>query len=149
MAEYKSDEIALQGSAECVYGKLSNLEALRTLLDKVPEDQIPQEQKKMFEEIRITPETITIPAGAGPIGEFTLRKEGCIEPNLVRLVGEGLPVALALMLEIKPVSDSESLGRVVVDMDVPMLLKPMISGPINKLIAQIAGFLPALKFSEE
>lgn len=147
MAEYKSDVVRLQGSAGNVYTALSNLEALRTLLDKVPGDKIPDEHVKMFENIRITPDTITIPAGAGPIGEITLRKEGCKEPSLVRLVGENTPVPLQLMLAIQPVSDAECTGEVIVDVEIPMLLKPMVAGPLNKLVSQIASFLPSLNFN--
>lgn len=149
MAQYKSEQVTLQGNADTVYKKLNDLNALRTLLDKLPGDSIPDEQKKMFENITISDDSITIPTGAGPMGQVTLKKEGCVEPVLVRLVGEGTPVPLALILHIEPLSDSESVGVVEVDIDVPMLVKPMIAGPMNKLVTQIAQFLPAVKFNQE
>lgn len=147
MAEYKSQQVALRGSAQCVYSKLSNLEALRSLLDKVPTEQIPDEQRQMFDNITITPDSLSIPS-AGPIGNITLRKDGCIDPSLVRLVGVGTPVPIALMLSIEPVDDSQANGQIIVEIEVPMILKPMIAGPINKLVTQIANFLPTLNFAE-
>ncbi|MCM1291218.1 MAG: hypothetical protein NC201_08055 [Prevotella sp.] len=148
MAEYRSKDVTLQGSAERVYLKLTNLEALRDLMTKVQGSALPEDQAKMLDNIKITSDTITIPAGNGPLGEITLRKEGCIEPNMVRLAGVGTPVPMALKMELQPVSETECIGAVVVDLDIPVILKPMISGPINKLTSQIAEFLPRLKFDE-
>ena len=67
MAVYKSENVELNASAESVYGKLSNLENLRSLLEKVPADQVPDDKREMFDSIQITPETISVPAGKSHI----------------------------------------------------------------------------------
>lgn len=146
MAEYKSNAVVLQGNAEQVYDKLSDLGALKTLLDTLPTDNIPEDKREMFSSIVVTEDSITIPTGQGPIPELTLRREGCERPSLVRLAGEGMPVPLFLSLALNPVDAESCEGVVTVDVGVPAMLKPMIAGPMNKLISQISSFLPQLDF---
>ncbi len=71
MAIYNSSEVSLHAPAESVFSKLSNLENLRTLLDKVPAEQIPADKREMFDSITITPDAITVPGG--PVGALTFR----------------------------------------------------------------------------
>ena len=50
MAIYNSSEVSLHAPAESVFSKLSNLENLRTLLDKVPAEQIPADKRAPIQE---------------------------------------------------------------------------------------------------
>lgn len=148
MAEYSSDWTPMKGSAEVVYSKLSNLENLRSLLDRIPAETVPDDKRAMFEGLEITTDTITIPLGAGaPMGALSFRKDRCQEPTLVRLIGVGTPVPLALEMHIRPVDDQTSEGQVVVDLNVPAMLKPMISGPIKKVVSQFSDVLKAIPFN--
>ena len=144
MAEYKSEETPVKGSAEAVFNKLSNLEGLKELLAKVPEDQIPADQKEMFESIRITPDTLSFPAG--PVGELTLRLTETVSPTFIKLEGVGTPVPMALMLHIHPSTEVSCSVQVVIDLQIPAMLKPMVSGPLNKMVGQFAYMLRNLPF---
>lgn len=147
MAEYKSEITPLRGSAETVYAKLSNLGNLRGLLDRIPMENIPDDKRSMFENVTITDDSISIPLGAGaPMGALTFRKDRCVEPTLVRLVGVGTPVPLALEMHITPLDEHSSEGQVVVDVNIPMMLKPMVSGPIGKVVSQFSDVLKAIPF---
>lgn len=146
MAEYKSDAVVLQGSAEQVYDKLSDFGALKTLIDALPTDNVPEEKREMFSSIEVTEDSITVPTGQGPIASLTLKRVGCVRPTLVRLEGVGMPVPLSLSLSLTSLDGASCEGVVKVDVGVPVMLKPMISGPMNKLISQISSFLPQLDF---
>lgn len=147
MAQFKSKPTIILASAERVYDKLSNLEGLGNLLDKIPEEHIPEDKKAMFDGLEITADSITIPLGNGaPIGELKLRKEHCERPTLIRLVGVGTPVAMNLELHIDPIDDSNCEAEVVIDINIPALLKPMISGPLNKVVSQFSDVLASLPF---
>ena len=94
MATFNSEEVSLNAPAEAVFAKLSNLENLRSLLDKVPADQIPADKMEMFNSITITPDSITVPGG--PVGALTFKVKEKINPSLIKLEGEGAPVPLSL-----------------------------------------------------
>ncbi|MDE6578239.1 MAG: hypothetical protein K2J82_06390 [Muribaculaceae bacterium] len=144
MATYKSQETPLQASAEAVFSKLSNLENLRSLLEKVPADKIPEDKKAMFDSISITPDSITVPGG--PVGALTFRISEKIEPTLIALSGEGSPVPLSLAMHISPVSEAECKAQVVIDIEIPAMLKPMIGGHIQKMADQFGEVLKAIPF---
>lgn len=144
MAEYKSAETPIKASAEAVYRKLSNLEGLKELLSRVPEEQVPADQRDLFNQIQITPDTISFPAG--PVGNLTLQLTETVEPTFIKLEGVGTPVPMALMLHIHPSTDVSCSVQVEIDLQIPAMLKPMVSGPINKMVSQFADMLRNLPF---
>lgn len=145
MAEYKSRPSLIQAPAEAVYSRLSNLSNLKSLMDNVPASAIPDDKKEMFDAVKVTDDTISFPAG--PVGELTLRMAEKKEPVLIRLVGEGSPVALSLRLDITPKSESSCEACVVIDIAIPAMLKPMIGGTIQKMADQFGQVLGALKYN--
>lgn len=145
MAIYSSDKITLQSSAASVYEKLSNLENLKGMLDKVPADRVPEDKRQMFENIKITNDTIEVPGG--PMGSLVFRVTERVAPSLIKLRGEGIPIEMALVLHISPVSDTTSSAKVDIDINLPAMLKPMIGGQIQKIANQFGEVLGAIPFA--
>lgn len=145
MAKYHSSEETLQAPAEAVFDKLSNLENLRSLLDRVPSDKIPEDKRAMFESISITPDTITVPGG--PVGSLTFRVTEKVNPTLIALSGEGAPVPLSLSMHITPLTETTCKAKVDIDIEIPAMLKPMVSGPIQKMADQFGEVLKAIPFA--
>lgn len=144
MATYKSDEVTLKASAQQVYDKLSDMKSLRTLLDRLPEDQIPADKREMLDSIKITDNTIELPGG--PVGSIRLKVAERVEPTLLKMRGEGTPVPLSLQLNIHPVDDFSSRVQAQVDLEIPAMLRPMISGPMQKMTEQFAQVIRAIPF---
>ena len=147
MATYNSEEISLMAPAGAVYSKLSNLDNLRSLLEKVPADKIPADKLEMFNSISVTPDSVTVPGG--PVGALTFRMKEKVEPTLIKLAGEGLPpgIALSLSLHITPEGESTSKAKVSIDISIPAMLKPMVSGPLQKMADQFGQVLRAIPFA--
>ena len=145
MATYSSGSVNLNASADNVFKKLSNLNNLQSLLNNVPADRIPADKREMFENLKITEDSIEIPGG--PMGSLTLRMVEKVEPTLIKLAGEGLPIALSLSMHITPESESSSKANVDIDIDIPAMLKPMIGGQIQKMASQFGDMLGAISFS--
>ena len=145
MAIYSSGEVNLNASAPNVFDKLSNLENLQGMLDKVPADRIPEDKRQMFENIKITPDTIEVPGG--PMGNLIFRVTERIAPSLIKLKGEGIPIEMALILHLTPISDSSSSAKVDVDINLPAMLKPMVGGQIQKIANQFGEVLGAIPFA--
>jgi hypothetical protein len=135
MATYKSEVVSLAYPAETVFGKLSNLEGLGGILKNVPADKVPADQLAMLEQVRVTPDTISFPAG--PAGEVTLKVAETDAPNLIRMEGFGTPVPMSLTLHITPLTPETC----EIDIQIPAMLKPMVNGPLQKMADQFAQML--------
>lgn len=145
MTTYSSKEVILPASAEVVFDKLSNLENLRSLLDKVPADKVPEDKRQMFENINITSDSIEVPGG--PMGNLKFRVTEKTAPSFIKLTGEGMPIEMNIAMTVKPVSDTSSLAKVDFNIDIPALLKPMVGGQIQKMADQFGNVLGAIPFA--
>lgn len=144
MAVYSSENIPLKASANAVFNRLSNLENLQDLLNKVPAERIPADKRQMFDNIRITSDTIEVPGG--PMGNLVFRMVEKVEPSLIKLRGEGIPLEMALVLHITPVSEVASNAKVDIDINIPAMLKPMVGGQIQKIANQFGEVFGAIPF---
>lgn len=145
MAVYSSGNVTLNGSADSVFEKLSNLENLQGMLNKVPADKVPEDKRQMFENIRITKDTIEVPGG--PMGNLIFRVVEREAPSLIKLKGEGIPIEMALVLHISPLTDTTSNAKVDIDINIPAMLKPMVGGQIQKIANQFGEVLGAIPFA--
>lgn len=145
MTTIKSERKIIAASDEKVFNKLSNLENLKPLLEQIPRDQIPEDKREMFENLKITSDTISIPAG--PVGDVTLRMTDRMPYSLIQLSGEGTPIPLFMRLEIEGKGSEESEVQVSVSLDIPIMLKPMVSGPLKQIVDQFAQVLSAIRFN--
>lgn len=144
MSSHKSEKVTLKASAEKVFSKLSNLEGLGELLKNVPLDQVPADQRGMLEQVKVTPDTISFPAG--PVGELTLAVAEKENPTLIRLEGRGTPVPVSLAMHISPLTPDLCEAYVEIDVKVPMMLAPMIGGTVQKMADQFANMLRQIPF---
>lgn len=144
MSNFKSQTVRIDSSAEQVFNRLSDLNNLEALIARVPETQIPADKREMLEQIRITEDSISFPGG--PVGNITLRMAEKVFPSKIRLEGENMPVALNMLMLIAPVSDTQCDATVEIDINIPPMLRPMVSGPLQKMADQFAVFLKALSF---
>lgn len=145
MAKYNSKKTVLSASAKAVFDKLSNLENLQDLLNKVPADKVPEDKRAMFENIKISPDNIEIPGG--PMGSLLFRVVEKVEPSLIKLQGEGIPISMFLALHVTPLTDTTSEASVELDIDIPAMLRPMIGGQIQKIADQFGDVLGAIPFA--
>lgn len=144
MALYNSGEVRLGASAEKVYSKLSDLENLRSLLENVPVDKIPEDKRGLFESIVLTSDSISVPAG--PVGALTFRVKEKREPSYIRLDAENSPMPMSLAMNLTPDGADACLAKVDIDIAIPPMLKPMIGGQLQKMADQFGQVLQAIPF---
>lgn len=145
MTTIKSDKTMISAPAEKVFGKLSNLENLKPLLENVPREQIPEDKREMFDNLKVTADTISIPAG--PVGEIVLRVTDRLPYSLISLSGEGTPVPMGMQLEIDNKGPDRCEVQVAINLEIPAMLKPMVAGPLRKIVDQFAQVLGAIPFN--
>lgn len=144
MATYKSDKQAVAASAEQVYTKLSDLENLRNVIANIPEEKIPADKRGMLEQVKITSDSISLPAG--PVGDIRLQVSRLDPYSRIELSGIGTPVPLTLGVQIDEAGPDRSEVQVLLDIDIPMMLKPMVGGTLQKMVDQFATVMAAIRF---
>lgn len=142
MADYISDAVALDKSADQIYDKLTDLKALEQAIKNIPADKVPEDKRELLEGITVDDETITIPGG--PAGSITLAKSVCVRPVTVTYDGVGTPVPVRLTAHIQSTGADKCEVSVEAHIDVPKMLAPMINGPMKKMVAEVASNLKAL-----
>ena len=145
MTTVKSEKKIINASAEKVFNKLSNLDNLKPLLESIPRDRIPEDKMEMFDNLKVTSDSITIPAG--PVGQITLRVTDRLPYSLIQLTGEGSPVPLGMQLEIEAMGPEECEVQVAVNIEIPAMLKPMVAGPLKKIADQFVQVMAAIPFN--
>lgn len=145
MTTIKSEKTKIAAPAEKVFEKLSNLDNLKPLLEQIPADQIPDDKREMFENVKITNDTISIPAG--PVGAINLRITDRLPYSLIQLTGEGTPVPMNLQLEIEPEGADACEVQVTFNLEIPMMLKPMVATPLKKVADQFAQVMGKIPFN--
>lgn len=143
MATYKSEQVDVNRPAEQVYDLISNPENLRDLIENAPADKLDDKVREQIAGIEFTPDSVTIPGG--PVGSLVLRADGNTRPTLVRFRGEGTPVPVALRVDIIPIDAENCQTQVIIDLEIPMMLKPMVNGPLQKMVDQIGTLLRQLR----
>ena len=128
-----------------MFDKLSNLENLKPLLERVPREQIPEDKREMFDNLSVTSDSISIPAG--PVGNIVLRVTDRLPYSLISLQGEGTPIPLGMTLEIESKGAEQCEVQVSVNIEIPAMLKPMVSGPLRRIVDQFSQVIGAIPFN--
>lgn len=139
MATYKSNPVDLGQNVETVYNKLTDLNKLAGFIKNIPAESIPADKRELLDQITVTDESITIPGG--PTGPVTLVKGDCNPVSKVTYIGQGTPVPVTLECDLVPTGADSCQAVVTADIKVPMMLKPMLNGPMNQLMAQVSQAL--------
>lgn len=145
-SEYKSKEVSLDAPIERVYARFSNLENLRDLIAGLPADRIPADKREQLEKLEITADSITVQGG--PTGAVTMVVDKRVEPTLISLRPENLPIQLTMQLRLAPDGETSTTARAVIEADIPMMLRPMVKGPLQQIVDQFAAMIAAIPFAD-
>ena len=145
-SEFKSRAVELQAPVQQVYDKFSNLENLRNLIESLPADRIPADKRAQLEKLEIMADSITVQGG--PTGAVTLRIDRLVEPELISLRPDSLPIDLSLQLRLKADGPDKTEAVAAIEADIPLMLRPMVKGPLQQITDQFANMLAAIPFGE-
>lgn len=143
--EFKSHEATVNAPAESIYSRLSNPENLRTLIDSIPPERIPADKREQLQKVVITPDSITLPGG--PTGNVTLRLDRCECPTLISMKAADLPIDVIMELHMTPIDQDHTSIHSVIKADVPMMLRPMVKGPLQQVADKVVDLISGIPFA--
>lgn len=136
MSKFESSIKQVPYPQQSVYDKISNLENLEKVRDRIPADKV---QDFSFDKDSVS-------VNVSPVGEIKLRIINREEPKCVKFETVQSPMPFNLWIQVLPVTETTSKMKVTVDADIPLMLKPMISGPLKDGIEKIADALAMIPY---
>ena len=129
MTTFESTIKQVQASQKAVYAKLSDLNNLAKVKDRLPEHKV----KNM------TFDTDTLSMQAPPIGTITLKIVAREPESCITFGTTSSPLPFDLQIHISPVSETESQLQLVINMEVNPFIKNMIQRPLQDGLEKMAG----------
>lgn len=136
MSKFESSIKQIPYSQKAVYDKISNLENLEKVRDRIPADKV---QDFSFDKDSVS-------VNVAPVGEIKLRIVNREEPKCVKFETAQSPLPFNLWIQVLPVTETTSKMKVTVDADIPFMLKGMVSGPLKDGIEKIADALAMIPY---
>ena len=136
MSKFESSIKQIPYSQQAVYDKISNLENLEKVRDRIPADKV---QDFSFDKDSVS-------VNVSPVGEIKLRIINREEPKCVKFETAQSPLPFNLWIQVLPVTETTSKMKVTVDADIPFMLKGMVSGPLKDGIEKIAEALAMIPY---
>ncbi len=138
MTTFESTIKQIQASQKAVYAKLSDLNNLAKVKDRLPEHKV----KNM------TFDTDTLSMQAPPIGTITLKIVAREPESCITFGTTSSPLPFDLQIHISPVSETESQLQLVINMEVNPFIKNMIQRPLQDGLEKMADLLAMIPYTE-
>lgn len=136
MAKYSSAPTIVNRPATVLSEKFSDFRAFQTALDNLD-----AEQRATVGDVLFTEDSITITTPQ--VGAIVLRATERT-PKMVRLEAENSPVPMSLRVDFKPVDDASTEVTGSLDVDIPMMLRPMVGPALQKAADQLGSLFARL-----
>ena len=136
MTKFESSIKQVPYSQEAVYRNISDLSNLERVRDRVPEDKLES----------FTFDADTVSVSVPPVGKITLHIIEREEPKCVKFESVESPMPFNLWIQVLPVTEESSKMKVTVKADIPLMLRGMVSGPIQAGVEKIAEALAQVPY---
>ena len=138
MSKYESSIKTVPYPQEAVYRNISDLSNLARIRDRIPSDKV---QEFTFDQDSVS---VSVP----PVGQITLRIVEREEPKCIKFEAVQSPLPFKLWVQILPIDELTSKMKVTVDADIPMMLKPMVNGPLQDGVEKVADALALIDYRD-
>ncbi len=119
-----------------VADKFSDLSRMQDVLD-----QLPEEERAKIGDIELTKDKIII--RTQQVGEinFAVAERS---PERIVMEAQGSPVPLKLVINLKSLAAEQTELVTTMDVDIPVFLKPMVGGAMQKAVDQFGQLMQQL-----
>ena len=126
---------------ESVYAKVSDLSNLRTLIDRIPEDQ---KQNINLENLECTPDRVS--TTVSPVGKIELAIVQREPVKCVKMETLQSPIKLTVWIQIVSTGDSGCKIKLTVDADLNIFMAKMVEKPMTEAVEKLADTLAVLPY---
>lgn len=137
MTTYESEIKTILSDSKMVFAKLSDLNNLAILKDKVPAESGVSE---------MTYDRDTVSFNINPAGKITLRIVERVEYKTIKLEAENSPIAFNLWIQLVEKAENDTKLKVTLKADLPMMIKMMLGSKLQDFIDQFANGLTKIEY---
>lgn len=137
MSQYKSRPVSVARSAESLFAQFSDLSSFRDKLDTMPEDI-----RKQAGDIEFTTDSIIL---SNPqVGQLEFAVREMVPPRRIVLKERRMPIPLEMSLDIAPVDAENCTISAAIDIDLPMMIRPLVGPKLQKAVDTFGEMLAGL-----
>lgn len=136
MSKFESSVKIIPFNQERVYNKLSNLNNLESIKDRIPEDKV---KDMSFDE-----DTLTL--SISPVGKLTLKIIEREPFKCIKFATEKSPMPFTLWAQIIPTTEEECKLKLTIDLDINPFMKGMIQKPLQEGLEKIAEVMALIQY---
>ncbi len=136
MTQFESGIKQIPYSQEKVYNKLSDLNNLETVKDKIPTDQIQN----------LTFDSDTLSFSISPVGQLSLQIVEREPHKCIKFSTTNSPIPFDLWIQILPMSENEAKMKLTIRAELNVFIKSMVSKPLQNGIEKLADTLAAIPY---
>lgn len=136
MTKFESEIKFINAPQNAVYEKLSNLNNLEKVKERLPEDKV---KNLSFDADSLT---VEVP----PVGKITLQlveKEPC---KCIKFATTTSPLPFNLWIQLLPVTDAECKMKLTIGMDLNPFMKAMVQKPLQEGLEKMADALTLIPY---
>lgn len=137
MTQFESGIKMIPYNQEQVYAKLSDLNNLESVKDRIPTDKV---QDLQFDADSVS---VSVP----PVGRLTLHIINREPPKCIKFEAGNSPVPFNLWIQLLPVSENECKMKLTIKAEINMFLKGMVSKPMQEGLEKLADMLAVIPYN--
>ena len=124
-------------SQEQVYGKLSDLNNLEAVKDRIPTDKV--------QDLQFDADTVSF--SGSPVGRLSLRIVNREAPKCIKFEAVNSPLPFNLWIQLLPVTENECKMKLTIKAEINMFLKGMVSKPMQDGLEKLADMLAIIPYN--
>ncbi|WP_418698717.1 SRPBCC family protein [Bacteroides sp.] len=136
MTKFESEVKVVPASQEAVYEKLSDLNNLEKIKDRLPEDKV--------KNLSFDAESLSI--DVDPVGKIVLQiveKDPC---KCIKFGTTTSPLPFNLWIQIVPTADNECKMKLTIGIDINPFMKAMVQKPLQEGLEKMADMLAMIPY---
>ena len=124
-------------SQEQVYGKLSDLNNLEAVKDRIPTDKV--------QDLQFDADTVSF--SVSPVGRLSLRIVNREAPKCIKFEAVNSPLPFNLWIQLLPVTENECKMKLTIKAEINMFLKGMVSKPMQDGLEKLTDMLAIIPYN--
>ncbi len=137
MTKFESSIKQVQAPQGAVYAKLSDLNNLAQIKDRLPEDKVKN----------LTFDADTLSMEVSPVGTITLQIVEREPEKCIKFGTTTSPLPFNLWIQILPVSDTTCKMKLTIGMELNPFMKAMVQKPLQEGLEKMADMLAVIPYN--
>jgi hypothetical protein len=135
-SKFESSVKVIPYPQQAVFDKLSDLNNIESVRDKLPQDKI---KDLVFDNDSLS-------LSVSPVGTISLRIIERESPKCIKFETEKSPIPFNLWIQLLPVDDTSCKMKLTIKAELNPFIKGMVSGPLQEGIEKVADALAKVKY---